>query len=159
MTTRVTNQATPVANAVAAFGDMMMSTVTRPAVDHAPLWSPSFEHDSCGVGLVVDIAGKPSHEIVKRALAGLVNLTHRGGVGADARTGDGSGVLTQIPYRLFRDDLVAAGHGDVRPGGLGVAMVFLPTDPTSAAGARRAFEDGVRHRGLLPIAWREVPVD
>ncbi len=137
----------------------MLSAVPRPAVDHAPLWNPAYEHDSCGVGLVVDIAGMPSHDIVERALAGLVNLTHRGGVGADSRTGDGSGILTQIPHALFRDDLVAAGQQNIAPGDLGVAMVFLPTDAASAAGARGALEDGVKSRGLLPISWRAVPVD
>ncbi|HET8627477.1 MAG TPA: hypothetical protein VFL91_08660, partial [Thermomicrobiales bacterium] len=59
----------------------------------APLYAPAYEHDACGVGLVVDIAGRPSREIVEKALAGLVNLTHRGGVGADARTGDGAGLM------------------------------------------------------------------
>ena len=73
----------------------------------APLWDPAFERDSCGVGLVVDIAGRPSREIVDRALAGLVNLTHRGGVGADSRTGDGAGVLTQVPLALFGETLAA----------------------------------------------------
>jgi glutamate synthase domain-containing protein 1 len=79
----------------------------------APLWSPSYERDSCGVGLVVDIAGRPSREIVDRALGGLVNLTHRGGVGADSRTGDGAGVLTQLPLALFNEDLAAAGITDI----------------------------------------------
>ena len=68
----------------------------------APLYDAAFEHDACGVGLVVDIHGRPSREIVTRALAGLVNLTHRGGVGADARTGDGAGMLTQIPVAAAR---------------------------------------------------------
>ena len=81
----------------------------RPATHDAPLYSPAYEHDSCGVGLVVDIAGRPSRAIVEKALAGLVNLTHRGGVGADARTGDGAGLLIQIPHGLFEPVLAAAG--------------------------------------------------
>ncbi|MDQ3411462.1 MAG: hypothetical protein M3509_05030, partial [Chloroflexota bacterium] len=72
----------------------MADMLTRGGV-HAPLYDPSFERDSCGVGLVVDIHGRASREIIDRALAGVVNLTHRGGVGADVRTGDGAGLLTQ----------------------------------------------------------------
>ncbi len=83
--------------------------ISRQTDRQAPLWSPAFEHDSCGVGLVVDIAGRPSREIVERALAGLVNLTHRGGVGADSRTGDGAGVLTPASGRPLRRD--AGGRG------------------------------------------------
>src|SRR5687767_13174681 len=79
----------------------IMQAAPRSADRVAPLWDPAFERDSCGVGLVVDIAGRPSRQIVERALAGLVNLTHRGGVGADSRTGDGAGVLTQVPLALF----------------------------------------------------------
>src|ERR671920_2400046 len=94
----------------------------------APLWSPSYERDSCGVGLVVDIGGRPSREIVARAMSGLVNLTHRGGVGADSRTGDGAGVLTQIPMGIFAETLANAGASDVASGALGVMMVFLPPD-------------------------------
>lgn len=66
-----------------------------------PLYETAYEHDSCGVGLVVDIEGAPSRRIVELALGGLVNLTHRGGVGADERTGDGAGILTQLPHELF----------------------------------------------------------
>ena len=136
-----------------------MNATPRPADRIAPLWSPAFEHDACGVGLVVDIAGKPSRQIVDRALTGLVNLTHRGGVGADSRTGDGAGILTQVPLALFRPELAAAGHEDVGPGELGVAMTFLPTDEDHAVAARRALEEGLHGRGLDPIVWREVPVD
>src|SRR3954469_25910795 len=94
----------------------------------APLYDPAFEHDSCGVGLVVDIKGRPSRDIVERALGGLVNLTHRGGVGADSRTGDGAGILTQIPAALFADDLAAFGAAGLGDGDFAIAMIFLPTD-------------------------------
>src|SRR4051812_12941497 len=98
-----------------------MQATPRSVDRRAPLWDPAFERDSCGVGLVVDIAGRPSREIVARALAGLVNLTHRGGVGADSRTGDGAGVLTQVPFALFDETLAATGHPNLGPGQLGVA--------------------------------------
>ena len=94
----------------------------------APLYDAAFEHDACRVGLVVDIHGRPSRDIVTRALAGLVNLTHRGGVGADERTGDGAGILTQIPVALLAPDL--------QPGELGVAMTFLPRARARADRAR-----------------------
>ena len=134
----------------------------EPAQNHreiAPLWNPSYEHDACGVGLVVDIAGRPSREIVDRALAGLVNLTHRGGVGADSRTGDGAGVLTQVPIALFTEELAEAGASDVAAGELGVAMVFLPSDPAIAEKAKSAISGAMCGRDLLPIGWRNVPTD
>ncbi len=136
-----------------------MFSASSPVDRIAPLWSPTYERDSCGVGLVVDIAGRPSREIVSRALAGLVNLTHRGGVGADSRTGDGAGVLTQIPLAIFAETLAAAGAGDAAPGELGILMTFLPTDEADAAAARQALEHGLRSRGLAPLAWRVVPTD
>src|ERR687897_215846 len=139
--------------------DKNMQAAPRFADSSAPLWDPSFEHDSCGVGLVVDIAGRPSRQIVERALAGLVNLTHRGGVGADSRTGDGAGVLTQVPLALFAETLAAAGHLDLAPGRLGVAMTFLPLEDDQAGAARDALEEAVRGRGVQPIVWRIVPVD
>ncbi|HEX5993354.1 MAG TPA: glutamate synthase large subunit [Thermomicrobiales bacterium] len=136
-----------------------MQAAPRPADPRAPLWNPAYERDSCGVGLVVDIAGRPSREIVERALAGLVNLTHRGGVGADSRTGDGAGVLTQIPLTLFAETLATAGQDHLGAGQLGVAMAFLPKDDDQADAARQAMNEAVRGRGLDPIAWRPVPLD
>ncbi|HYH12177.1 MAG TPA: glutamate synthase subunit alpha, partial [Thermomicrobiales bacterium] len=124
---------------------------------HAPLYSPSLDHDSCGVGLVVDIHGRPSREIVDKALAGLINLTHRGGVGADARTGDGAGILMQIPHRLFADVLGELGAGDLGPGDYAVAMVFMPRGSTGEDG-KRSFERGLELRDLSLIGWREVPI-
>src|SRR5918999_4009198 len=108
----------------------------HPATKLAPLYDPSYERDACGVGLVVDIAGRASRAIVERALGGLVNLTHRGGVGADERTGDGAGLLTQIPHALLAADLARLGAGDLGAGDYGVAMTFLPRDPGQADKAR-----------------------
>ena len=89
---------------------------------------PLFEHDSCGVGFVASTGGR-SHQIVERALEAVANLTHRGAVSADGKTGDGAGVLTQIPHRLLalelrRRGVRIDGHAD-----LGVGMIFLPRDP------------------------------
>src|SRR6476469_6800011 len=129
--------------------------MTNHRADHmksiAPLYDQAFEHDSCGVGLVVDIQGRQSRDIVTRALAGLVNLTHRGGVGADERTGDGAGLLTQIPVALLAPDLSWRE--------LGVAMTFLPRDPEQADQAKAMLTQAMTDRGLIVRGWREVPVD
>src|SRR6188472_521388 len=94
----------------------MVDTSLNERHRYAPLYRPEYERDACGVGLVVDILGRPSRDIVDRALGGLVNLTHRGGVGADERTGDGAGVLTQIPHALFASDLEQLGADDLGAG-------------------------------------------
>ncbi|MDQ3044232.1 MAG: glutamate synthase large subunit, partial [Chloroflexota bacterium] len=125
----------------------------------APLYDPSYEHDACGVGLVVDIAGRQERGIVELALAGLVNLTHRGGVGADARTGDGAGLLTQIPHALFTPELARLGHTELGPGDYAVAMVFLPQDPAEASEVSRLLEHAMLDAGLPLLGWREVPID
>ncbi|HEV2109278.1 MAG TPA: glutamate synthase large subunit [Thermomicrobiales bacterium] len=124
----------------------------------APLYDPAYERDSCGVGLVVDIAGRPSREIVTKALAGLVNLTHRGGVGADARTGDGAGLLIQIPHGLFAPVLAEAGAADLGTGDYGVAMIFLPLDVDARIAGQAIVRDTLTARDLEVIAWRDVPV-
>ncbi|MEA2532106.1 MAG: glutamate synthase large chain, partial [Thermomicrobiales bacterium] len=125
----------------------------------APLYHQSYEHDACGVGLVVDIKGRASRGIVERALGGLVNLTHRGGVGADERTGDGAGVLTQIPHAVFAPTLADLGHGDLGAGDYGVAMTFLPRNEFEEGRARERFRAAVAGQGLAVIGWRCVPVD
>ena len=132
-------------------------TPYHPSTHHS-LYDPAYEHDSCGVGLVVDIEGRASREIVTKALAGLVNLTHRGGVGADARTGDGAGLLIQVPHALFAPVLVAAGAGELGAGEYGVAMAFLPRDAGTQAVARSLIEQALGERRLQIIGWREVPV-
>jgi len=127
---------------------------------HAPLYDPAFERDACGVGLVVDIKGRPARAIVERALGGLVNLTHRGGVGADSRTGDGAGILTQIPAALFADDLARNGAAGLGPGEFAVAMLFLPQETAVAAAARRELAATLTTRGLELIGCarcRSIP--
>jgi len=129
------------------------------AREHAPLYDAALEHDACGVGLVVDIKGRASREIVERALGGLVNLTHRGGVGADSRTGDGAGVLTQIPHAVLAGELARLGAGDLLAGGYGVAMSFLPRAADRSATARTLTEAAFTAKGIEVIGWREVPID
>ena len=118
------------------------------------LYTPNFEHDSCGVGFVARLDGCPTHEIIEQGLTILANLDHRGATGADPAAGDGAGISTQIPDRFLRSrfpGLPDAGH-------YAVGLVFLPMDPR----ARDAAKAGVAHiasqEGLRVLGWREVPV-
>ena len=120
------------------------------------LYSPAHEHDSCGVGFVVNIKGNASHEIVQNGLQILRNLTHRGAVGADPKAGDGAGILLQIPHRFFKKVM------DVElpdPGWYAVGMVFMPRSRAGQAEARGVVERYVLDEGQNVIAWRKVPVD
>ena len=122
------------------------------------LYSPAFEHDGCGVGFVADIAGNRSHKILKQALRSVINLTHRGAVNADAKTGDGAGVLTQIPARLFRKELQKLGSHIGAPDELGVGMIFLPREDLEAQRASKVIiEETVQQHGLILLGWRKVP--
>ncbi len=125
----------------------------------APLHRADYEHDSCGVGLVASITGDPSHRIVDLALGGLVNLTHRGGVGADQRTGDGAGILTQIPHKVMIDALNTLGYEELRPGDYGVVMLFLPTEKTSRSEAINRIVQVVNQSPLTVLGFRDVPTD
>src|SRR5437660_11272507 len=91
------------------------------------LYRPAHEHDACGVGFVADIRGRPSHDIVAKAITAVVRLTHRGAVSADGKSGDGAGILTQIPHPFFQRELRALGLPEVSKDDLGVGMIFLPT--------------------------------
>ncbi len=120
------------------------------------LYDPAFEHDACGVGFVVDMKGRPSHEIVEQALKILVNLEHRGACGCDPETGDGAGILVQIPHGLYQREL------DGRlpdPGRYGVGMVFLPRDVTERQICEAVIEHVVDSEGQVFLGWRDVPVD
>ncbi|HET7882895.1 MAG TPA: hypothetical protein VFL55_18570, partial [Acetobacteraceae bacterium] len=123
------------------------------------LYDPRNEHDSCGVGFVVNIKGRKSHEIIRRGLQILVNLDHRGAVGADPLVGDGAGCLIQMPDRLLRD--WAEQHDLALPpvGRYAVAMCFLPQDDRAREFAIRLFEHYIAAEGQSLLGWRDVPTD
>ncbi|MEO5336081.1 MAG: glutamate synthase large subunit [Magnetospirillum sp. WYHS-4] len=123
------------------------------------LYDPSNEHDSCGVGFVANIKNKKSHDIVRKGLDILVNLTHRGAVGADPLAGDGAGILMQIPDRFLREETKALGMALPRVGEYAVGMVFLPKDKKARAACEKAIEDVADLEGQKVLGWRDVPCD
>ena len=123
------------------------------------LYRPEFEHDACGIGALAHLKGKRSHQIVDDALSVLVNLEHRGGVGLEKNTGDGAGILFQIPHRFFRKEAQKCGHLLPAEGDYGVAMLFLPQDDEGIACGMRVFEEGCARCGIPLLFWRDVPVD
>ncbi|MBR3313238.1 MAG: glutamate synthase large subunit [Atopobiaceae bacterium] len=123
------------------------------------LYRPEFEHDACGIGALAHLKGERSHSMVDDALSVLVNLEHRGGKGLEANTGDGAGILFQVPHRFFRKEAQKCGHLLPDEGDYGVAMLFCPQDERGVADARRVFEEGCAAEGIPVLFWREVPVD
>ncbi|MFA5487654.1 MAG: glutamate synthase-related protein [Candidimonas sp.] len=123
------------------------------------LYSPSNEHDACGVGFVAHIKGKRSHAIIQQGLKILENLDHRGAVGADELMGDGAGILIQIPDALYRDDMAAQNVTLPPPDEYGVAMVFLPKETASRLACEQELERAVRDEGQVVLGWRDVPID
>jgi glutamate synthase (ferredoxin) len=121
------------------------------------LYDPQFEHDSCGVGFVVNIKGQKSHKIVRDALTILVNLAHRGACGCEANTGDGAGILLQTPHEFLKQ--VCAQEKIALPayGEYGVGMVYLPPDTTSRYKCEKLFEEIVENEGHRLLGWRTVP--
>src|SRR5262249_18489530 len=123
------------------------------------LYDPRNEHDSCGVGFVVNIKGRKSHDIIRRGLQILVNLDHRGAVGADPLVGDGAGCMIQIPDALLRQWSDERGFDLPPPGRYAVAMCFLPMEEKARAFAIAHIERFIRVEGQELLAWREVPTD
>jgi len=123
------------------------------------MYDPQYEHDACGVGFVANLNGQPSHAIVHRGIEVLMNLLHRGATGSDALTGDGAGLLIQIPDTFFRS--VMAGMGIPLPpaGTYGAGMMFMPQDPVARTACQKAVETTVIHEGMNCLGWRTVPVD
>jgi glutamate synthase (NADPH/NADH) large chain len=121
------------------------------------LYDPFFEHDSCGVGFVANINGLQTHKIVSDGITILKNLVHRGAIGGDRKTGDGAGMLTQIPHDFFKRQCAQIGIALSAPGTYGIGMLFLPMDDEKRAGARRIIETVVKREGGTALGWRDVP--
>jgi glutamate synthase (NADPH/NADH) large chain len=123
------------------------------------LYDPSKEHDSCGVGFVANLHNRKSHDIVEMGLQILLNLDHRGAVGADPKLGDGCGILVQIPHEFFSQECKKLGFTLPAQGHYAIGQFFLSRDPAIQAKARAIVEDSVRAEDLTVLGWRDLPVD
>ncbi|HEY9727203.1 MAG TPA: glutamate synthase large subunit, partial [Chroococcales cyanobacterium] len=123
------------------------------------LYDPQFEHDACGVGFIVHMKGQKSHEIVEQALTILLNLDHRGACGCEANTGDGAGILIQVPHKFLKK--VAAAENIVLPeaGQYGVGTIYSSPDPATRSKSQQLFEQIVTEEGQQVLGWRDVPTD
>jgi glutamate synthase domain-containing protein 1 len=138
---------------------MLAAPTAAPAAPYPPLYDPRHEHDACGVGFVASIAGRRSHTVLQHALTSVVNLGHRGAIDADGKSGDGAGVLTQIPHPLFERELARLDRPRVDPAQLAVGMIFFPRDDAGHARGRQLVEAATHRQGLEFVGWRPVPVD
>jgi len=129
--------------------------------DEAPkgLFDPAREYDACGVGFIVDLKSRASHGIIEDALRILENLEHRGAVGADPLTGDGAGILIQIPHAFLQAECARLGFKLPAPGHYAVGHVFMPQDERLRRHCETVWARIVREEGLELIGWRDVPVD
>ncbi|MDQ3177892.1 MAG: glutamate synthase large subunit [Actinomycetota bacterium] len=124
----------------------------------ADLYDPRFEHDSCGVAFVAHIKGVASHRLVVDGLTALTNMEHRGATGAEADTGDGAGILLQVPDRFLRDVAADAGFELPERGRYAVGNAFLPTDSVAREKAQAVIEGIIAEQQLTVLGWRDVPV-
>ncbi|HEV3334420.1 MAG TPA: glutamate synthase large subunit [Bryobacteraceae bacterium] len=123
------------------------------------LYHPSLEHDACGIGFVASVKGHKSHEIIVKGIQVLINLTHRGACGCDPETGDGAGVLIQIPHKFFARECAKLGFTLPAPGEYGVGMTFLPVDRQPRLQCEGIIERVVREEGLSVLGWRDTPIE
>jgi glutamate synthase (NADPH/NADH) large chain len=121
------------------------------------LYDPAHEHDACGIGFVASIRGEKSHEIIRKGIEVLVNLTHRGACGCDPETGDGAGVLIQIPHKFFARECGKLGFQLPEPGEYGVGMTFFPVEKHERLQCEGILERIVREEGLTVLGWRDTP--
>lgn len=123
------------------------------------LYDPQFEHDACGIGFVANIKGKKSNEIVRQALTILTNLDHRGGQGCETNTGDGAGILMQIPHKFLQKECEKRNIRLPSPGEYGVGMVFFSPDPAQRQNCEKILENVIMEEGQQLLGWRTVPTD
>lgn len=130
-----------------------------PRPDAYGLYHPQTEHDACGMGFVAHIKGEKSRDIINRALEVLRRLSHRAGAGADPETGDGAGILVQLPHRFFKREGLRLGLDMPLRRRYGVGMIFLPKDPGERTACEEICEEIVAAEGQRVLGWRDVPVD
>ena len=123
------------------------------------LYDPRHEHDACGVGFVVHAKGRRSHAIVRHALQVLINLEHRGACGCEANTGDGAGILIEMPDRFFRKEAERLQFTLPAERWYGAGLVFLPKDDDARRQVEATIERIVAEEGQQVLGWREVPTD
>ena len=123
------------------------------------LYDPNYEHDACGVGMVADLHGRPDHDIVDKALTVLERLAHRGASGAEVETGDGAGILVQVPHRFLVGAAEVAGFTLPDAGGYAVGLAFLPIDADDAHKARSLVEQIAGEESLSVLGWRHLPIE
>jgi glutamate synthase (NADPH) large chain len=141
--------------AIAACGD-----TADPGVPAARgLYDPALDKDSCGVGFIADIKGRKSHQIVEDALTILLNLEHRGAVGADPRAGDGAGILVQIPHQFFTRKTTELGFVLPAPGEYAIGALFMPHEEGWRHEIQNLFAEEIANEGMVLLGWRDVPTD
>jgi glutamate synthase domain-containing protein 2/glutamate synthase domain-containing protein 1/glutamate synthase domain-containing protein 3 len=123
------------------------------------LYDPSFERDACGIGFVCHINGRKSHDIIEKGIQVLINLRHRGACGCDPETGDGAGVLIQVPHKFFARECGKLGFTLPPAGEYGVGMCFLPVEPHARLQCEGVIERIAAEEGLAVLGWRDTPID
>jgi glutamate synthase (ferredoxin) len=123
------------------------------------LYDPQYEHDACGVGFVVDLKGRKSHDIVDKGVRILLNLEHRGACGCEKNTGDGAGILVQMPDRFLRRECAGLGIALPPLGEYGAGLIFLPIDAQDRERCQQMLADIVREEGQTLLGWRDVPTN
>ena len=127
-------------------------------LENAGAYDPSFERDACGVGLVANIQGIKSHEIVKKSLTALRNLEHRGASGADPDTGDGAGILIQIPHEFLSEEASKLGFR-IEKDKYGTGIIFAGSNKKSVSTIKKIIEKCSLDQNLKVLGWRDVPVN
>ncbi|SVB63853.1 uncharacterized protein METZ01_LOCUS216707, partial [marine metagenome] len=123
------------------------------------LYDANFEHDSCGVGFIVNVKGTKSHKLVRQAFEIGINLLHRGACGCENNTGDGAGILLQLPHKFLSKKTATIGFKLPTPGSYGVGVVFLPRDQTAQQQIENIFAEIIREEDQILLGWRDVPTD
>lgn len=136
----------------------MKENSDQPIQANQSMYVPQLEHDACGIGFIAHLKGKPSHQIVSNSLQMLVNMEHRGACGCDPDTGDGAGILIQVPDKFYREECKKINISLPAFGEYGVGMVFFPKEETKREACRQVLNEYVEKIGMKLLGYRVVPV-